>query len=159
MQRIDPRPSGVAAPEENAPRGRTLSNVVIILFLAAQVLIPIYGFRHDPNEVLGWFTWNMYSMKEEVQAQYFIAPPQGPVRRIDYKSHFNARDRATGVFHHDVLPRFHAYLCEAIKKENPQNRLVGKVRMRISEGEPIEIVSLGPDGDLCSSPNYGVNFP
>ncbi len=138
---------------------RRWTNLLIVLFLAAQVVIPIYGLRHNPNEVLGWFTWNMYAAKEEVQAQYFIQPPQGPIRRIDYKSHFNARDRATGVFHPDVLPRFHAYLCEQIRKENPQNRLVGNVRMRFSDGEPIEIVRPDPDGDLCEKENYGVNFP
>lgn len=135
---------------------RTLTNILIIAFLAVQLLLPLRGFIHNPFETRARFSWNMYAKKHEVKVFYYYLTPRGDRVPINYKTHFNNPARATLVHHRDTLPEFHAYLCDVIKQLDQRNQLFGEVISRVNEGEEVELVTHRLD--LCSAPNYGVNL-
>ena len=58
------------------------------------------------------------------------------------------------VFHRDVLPQYHAYLCEELRKSGDLVRLEGicLCSHNTDEFQPL----IDDSVDLCSDPNYGV---
>ena len=85
---------------------------------------------------------------------YLATYTDGSVVEVDHRSFFHRRSRHRLVFHRDVLPAFHAYLCEELEDRGPLERLEGICICSYNKGEFEPLIH--DSVDLCSYANYGV---
>jgi len=135
------------------PRGRFVVNAFILLYLSAQLVVPLRGFVDDKLDSRGNFSWNMYSKRYECRELYLATYADG-VREVDIEPFFKRAGRSRQVFHRDILPRFHAFLCDELKRDGELRRLEGVCLCSLNETDFIPLIR--DDVDLCAAPNYGV---
>jgi hypothetical protein len=133
---------------------RTVYSILIALYLAVQLALPVRGFLYDKLTTRGNFTWNMYSKLYECQAAYIATLPGGETVEIDYRRFFKRPDRAQVVFHADVLPRFHEHMCRVLREDDEVERIDGICLCSIHDGTFFDLVER--DVDICSAPDHGV---
>jgi len=135
-------------------RGNLRASLLIGIFLVVQIALPLRGFVYDKHDTRGNFSWNMYSQGFECQMTYLASYADGPVVEVDHRHFFHRRSRHQLVFHRDVLPTFHSYLCEELGKSGDLVRVDGicLCSHNSQEFEPLVRDTV----DLCSDENYGV---
>ncbi len=131
-----------------------LRNFLIVAYLVIQVALPLRGFLFDKYDTRGNFTWNMYSKQYRCGVRYARLTERGP-ELFDHREFFR-RDRVVmRVFHRDVLPEFHKYLCEEAlgQPENPAY-IQGSVKCQLNDKPPQELIQ--PEANICEADNYAV---
>jgi hypothetical protein len=135
-------------------KGRKRTNLFLILFLGVQILLPIRGFLLDKFETRGNFTWNMYASRYSCTAGYALVRSSGETVEIDMRKLFRRKGQRGKVSHLDVLPVFHAWLCDDLERRGERGRLLGSVTCRLNNGPPRKLVK--EKVNLCGEENYGV---
>jgi hypothetical protein len=144
------RPSGIAT----EARGNALASAVIGAFLAVQLVLPLRGLYYEKLDTRANFSWNMYSQHFECRMSYLATLTDGTVVEIDHARFFNRGSRAQLVFHRDVLPAYHEYVCAELRRDDEFVRLAGICLCAHNSGEFEPLIR--DDVDLCSVPRFGV---
>ena len=147
----DVRPSMAS---EVPSRSRGLIHAFVGLFLTLQLLLPLPALLQSQTETRGILSWNMYAERYRCTARYYAVSNTGERTPIPVRRYFNNSDRVGLIRHRDVLPRFHAWLCEDLDVANSAVTLQGTVACSANHGPEIQLVR--PGIDLCRAPSYGV---
>jgi vitamin K-dependent gamma-carboxylase-like protein len=131
-----------------------LRSAPIVAYLAVQLILPWRGFLHSKLESRGNFSWNMYSKQYECNIEYLASLKSGEVLPVDYHRFFRDPEYSAFVLHGDVLPRFHAYVCDVLSREADLARLDGICLCSVNDGSYFHLIEEGVD--VCTAPNYGV---
>ena len=135
-------------------KGRTRTNIFLIVFLGVQVLLPLRGFVSSKFETRGNFTWNMYASIYSCSTGYTLVRSSGQMVEIDVRKKFRRSSQLGKISHLDVLPVFHAWLCSDLERRGERGRLFGTMSCRLNDGTPRQLVS--EKVNLCGDENYGV---
>ena len=125
-------------------------NVFLLAYLALQLTLPMRGCRHDAIETRGNFSWNMYSRVYTCNYDYEWVSRYGQVKPIDIRKYFNRSRGATKIMHADTLPMFHAWLCNKMRDEHPQDAVRAFVSVREDDRPSRTLVARGTW--ICSDP-------
>lgn len=136
------------------PGHRTRTNVFLVVFLLVQLVLPLRGFFTDKYESRGNFSWNMYASKYSCRAAYTLVRGDGRRVEIDLHEKFRLPSHLGKVAHLDVLPSFHAWLCDDLERRGARGRLFGSVHCRLNDDPPRRMVA--ETVNLCGAENYGV---
>ena len=136
------------------PGSRVCVNLLLIVFLAIQLVLPLRGFVHDKIETRGNFTWNMYSKRYWCSVRYLLWTPGYIPEPIDHTLHFTRRNVVMNVFHRRELPTFHEFLCAYYEARGRAHELYGSVTCSVNDGPQVDLVPLNTL--ICSAENYGV---
>ena len=135
-------------------RGKPLVSLLIGGFLAVQLILPVRGVIRDTDGTRGNFSWNLHSQRLECRMSYLATYADGSVVEVDHRRFFHRRSRRVSVFQRDVLPAYHAYVCEELRKSGTLQRLEG-ICLCSNNGGEFESQILD-SVDLCNHANYGV---
>lgn len=136
---------------------RNLRDAFIVVYLAVQVALPWRALILGHYDTRGHFSWNMYSQRYECRVRYVLTSPSGEARDLVLAEHFIRPQRINMVFYRDVLPDFHAYLCETYRQRGELGTLQGDVICSWNDEPLTELVDI--QADLCRAPNFGVLRP
>lgn len=131
-----------------------MRNLLVVAFLAVQLLLPLRGVLWSDHDTQADFSWNMYTRLYECRADYRLVDGQQRTQKMDIPRFFRAPDRYMTVYRRDTLPRFHAWLCEEHRKRGEPGNIVATVRCSANQGPYVALVR--PVHDICSAPDYGV---
>ena len=122
----------------------------VVAFLAFQLFAPLGGLFRSKQATRGNFSWNMYADSYRCSILYTLREPDGRIRTIDHRSYFRNRASSMRVFHRDVLPAFHAWLCQ-----EQTGRLEALVSCSENGGPWLDLVD--PAVDLCAPAERGID--
>lgn len=135
---------------------RRARDLFVIAFLAIQLALPLRVLWRERADSRGHFSWNMYSRAYRCDVGYQVLTPEGRVEAIDHRDYVARRRRASMLFYRDVLPRFHAELCDQLRADGQLGTLRGSVScITDNQGSPDELIRTNED--LCTADNYGVD--
>lgn len=131
-----------------------LINCGILVFVGFNLSYPLTGLHISKTETWGEFTWNMYSQTYRCGAKYYLLQDDGRAVNVDVREYLRRSGKTGHVFHRDVLPLFHAYLCEQLAAEGRSGTLKGECECSMAGGESEELVDT--TANLCTADNHGV---
>jgi hypothetical protein len=134
-------------------RQTRVTTAFLVAWLGLQLLLPIRGFLYDKLETRGNFSWNMYSRRYSCHAEYALRRPDGTEIPVDPDDFFR-RSGPGKTYHRDVLPVFHAWLCETMRERGDAGTLLGEVACSRDNGPYRELVA--ENTRICEAPNFGV---
>ena len=133
---------------------KTVKNAAIIAYLAIQLILPLRGFIWNKHETRGNFSWNMYSQTFQCRVRYRLHKTDGGVGRISHRELFNRPKRAAMVYHRDVLPAFHEFMCEEFRNRGDMEKITAKMSCSLNKGPRVDLVHRSVD--ICTAENFGV---
>lgn len=125
-------------------------HVFIVIYLGIQLLVPIRGLVLDKRATRGDFSWNMYADNYACSILYSRRDAEGRTLPVDHRRYFRNTTSMMKVFHRDVLPAFHAQLCDDLDSSHVE----ALVSCSINGGPWIDLVR--PGVHICAAPGYGV---
>jgi len=149
--------TGPIDPTMAAPTRAPLRSVLIVVYLAVQLVVPLRGFVQDKLASRGNFSWNMYSKRYDCEVEYMASLETGEVLEVDYQRFFRRPDHASMVLHGDVLPEFHRYMCDVLAREAHLVRLDGICLCSLNDGSSFHLIER--DVDICTAPDHAVIQP
>ena len=136
---------------------RAATNAFIVAYLCVQLLVPLRGLLMDKSDTRGDFSWNMYAGRYTCLTSYMIRTPGGMPQIVDHRPYFKREKSSGKIFHRDVLPVFHAWLCDELHDALDPARLEAWVSCRTDE-EPTQALVL-PGTDICAAAEHGGERP
>lgn len=131
-----------------------LANLGIGVFLAYNLYFPLQGLGTEKTETWGEFTWNMYSQTYRCAAKYYLLQDDGTAVNVDVRPYMRRGEKMGRVFHREVLPKFHAYLCEQLEAEGRSGTLMGDCYCNVAGGTTERLVDT--TANLCNAEDHGV---
>jgi hypothetical protein len=132
----------------------TATSTLLSGYLAVQLLLPLRGLVFDERATRGNFSWNMYSRRYACSAVYSWIDEAGRVHPLHPEDYVRNAAWADRLYHRDVLPEFHAWLCRELDVTARGGRLEALVTCRVGSGPWTDLVR--PGADVCTEPGGGV---
>ena len=126
----------------------------IVLFLGLQVYWMIPGLTQSKLKTRGIMSWNMYSVDYDCDYAYHFVDQSGERRPLHYQGLFRRPRRHFIVFHQDMLPPFHAFLCERVSRSAGFAGIEAEVSCSLNLGPKVPLVQTNTD--ICTAPDFGI---